>query len=101
MPCAQRTQALAHCIDGDADAIVISGYPHASEQQARQASTATYGGEVLCDLQPFRASSVCNSAFASVTGEATRVWIVNDLNCDTFDIKNWPLAAEHLMMEII
>ena len=72
MPCAERTQALAHCIDGDADAIVISGYSHASEQQARQASTATFGGEVLCDPQPSRASSLC---------------ILNELNCNTFDIK--------------
>ena len=60
MPCAQSTQVFADCISDDAEAIVISGYSQASEQQAREASTATFGGEVLCDPQPSRASSVCN-----------------------------------------
>ena len=55
MPCAESTQVFADCIAGDAEAIVISGYSQASEQQAREASTATFGGEVLCDPQPSRA----------------------------------------------
>ena len=51
---------FADCISAVAEDIVISGYSQASEQQARAASTATFGGEVLCDPQPSRASSVCN-----------------------------------------
>ena len=68
---------FADCISAVAEDIVISGYSQASEQQAREASTATFGGEVLCDPQPSRASSVCNSTFASAIGEETRVWILN------------------------
>ena len=66
MPCAQRTQAFAHSIDGDADAIVISGYSHASEQQARKASTVKFGGDVLCDPRPPRSSTVCNIPGATI-----------------------------------
>ena len=52
MPGAKCTHVFDDCIDGDAEAIVVSGYSQASEQQSREASTAIFGGEFLCDPLP-------------------------------------------------
>ena len=77
---------FAACISAVAEDIVISGYSQQSERQALEASTASFGGEVLCDAQTSRALSVWNSTCASATGEETRVWILNDLSCNVFDM---------------
>ena len=65
---------FADCISAVAEDIVISGYSQASERQAREASTASFGGEILCDAQSHEASMPCaqrTQAFAhSIDGDA-------------------------------
>ena len=65
---------FADCISAVAGDIVITGYSQESERQALEASTASFGGEILCDAQSHEASMPCaqrTQAFAhSIDGDA-------------------------------
>ena len=57
-------------ISDDADAIISEGPSHASVQQARDASAAAFGGEILCDPHPLSAYPNSSSANISVDKDA-------------------------------
>ena len=49
--------SLSADISACADDIISLGPAHESAQQARDASAATFGGDILCDPEPFISSA--------------------------------------------